>query len=44
MQAPFSFWGKSGDWEFGSGHGSFYRYDTDVPVFFLGAVRRGLLW
>jgi predicted AlkP superfamily pyrophosphatase or phosphodiesterase len=37
VQAPFSFWGKSGEWEFGSGHGSFYRYDTDVPVFFLGA-------
>jgi predicted AlkP superfamily pyrophosphatase or phosphodiesterase len=37
VQAPFSFWGKSGEWKFGSGHGSFYRYDTDVPVFFLGA-------
>jgi hypothetical protein len=37
VQAPFSFWGKSGERAFGSGHGSFYRYDTDVPVFFLGA-------
>ena len=37
VQAPFSFWGKSGEWDFGSGHGSFNRYDTDVPVFFLGA-------
>ena len=37
VQAPFSFWGKYGEKEFGSTHGSFYRYDTDVPVFFLGA-------
>jgi predicted AlkP superfamily pyrophosphatase or phosphodiesterase len=37
VQAPFSFWGKYGENDFGSTHGSFYRYDTDVPVFFLGA-------
>jgi len=37
VQAPFSFWGKYGEKDFGSTHGSFYRYDTDVPVFFLGA-------
>ena len=36
VQAPFSFWGKYGEQDFGSTHGSFYRYDTDVPVFFLG--------
>lgn len=37
VQAPFSFWGKYGEKEVGSTHGSFYRYDTDVPLFFLGA-------
>ena len=37
MQAPYSFWGKYGEQDFGSNHGSFYRYDTDVPVFFRGA-------
>ncbi len=37
VQAPFSFWGKYGEKEVGSTHGSFYRYDTDVPVFFWGA-------
>lgn len=33
---PYHFWGKYGEKEQGSTHGSFYRYDTDVPVFFLG--------
>src|SRR5262249_37700977 len=37
VQSPFSFWGKYGERDFGSTHGSFYRYDTDVAVFFLGA-------
>ena len=37
VQAPFSFWGKYGEKDVGSTHGSFYRYDTDVPVFFLGS-------
>ena len=36
VQAPFSFWGKYGEKDAGGSHGSFYRYDTDVPVFFLG--------
>ena len=36
VQAPFSFWGKYGEEDVGSTHGSFFRYDTDVPVFFLG--------
>lgn len=38
VQAPFSFWGKYGEKEFGGSHGSFYRYDTDVPVVFYGAA------
>jgi predicted AlkP superfamily pyrophosphatase or phosphodiesterase len=37
VQAPFSFWGRYGEKDVGSTHGSFYRYDTDVPVFFLGS-------
>jgi hypothetical protein len=36
VTAPFYFWGKYGEKDQGSTHGSFYRYDTDVPVFFLG--------
>lgn len=37
VQAPFSFWGKYGEKDYGSTHGSAYRYDTDVPLLFLGA-------
>lgn len=37
VQAPFSFWGKYGEKDFGGSHGSFYRYDTDVPVILDGA-------
>ncbi len=36
VPAPFYFWGKYGENEKGSSHGSFYRYDTDVPVIFYG--------
>jgi hypothetical protein len=38
VQAPFSFWGKYGEKDFGGSHGSFYRYDTDVPLFFTGSL------
>lgn len=34
--APYYFWGKYGEKAVGSTHGSFYRYDTDVPVMMLG--------
>lgn len=37
VQAPFSFWGKYGEKDYGGSHGSFYRYDTDVPLVFAGA-------
>ena len=40
VQAPFSFWGKYGESDFGGSHGSFYRYDTDVPLFLYGASFR----
>ena len=40
VQAPFSFWGKYGESDFGGSHGSFYRYDTDVPLFLYGAPFR----
>ncbi len=40
VQAPFSFWGKYGESDFGGSHGSFYRYDSDVPLFFYGAPFR----
>lgn len=36
VTAPFYFWGKYGEKDQGSTHGSFYRYDTDVPVIFSG--------
>lgn len=45
LQAPFSFWGKYGERDWGDTHGSPYRYDTDVPLVFMGkgvvAGRRG---
>lgn len=34
--APYYFWGKYGEKDAGSTHGSFYRYDTDVPVMLSG--------
>lgn len=40
VQAPFSFWGKYGEKDAGGSHGSFYRYDTDVPLFFYGPLFR----
>ncbi len=36
ITAPFCFWGKYGDKELGTSHGSFYRYDTDVPILLNG--------
>jgi predicted AlkP superfamily pyrophosphatase or phosphodiesterase len=36
VQAPFSFWGKYAEKDFGATHGSYYRYDTDVPLVFVG--------
>ena len=36
VTAPFCYWGKYGDAELGTSHGSFYRYDTDVPMIFYG--------
>lgn len=37
VASPFSFWGKYGEKDFGSTHGSSWRYDTDVPLIFWGA-------
>ncbi len=37
LTAPFYYWGKYGEKNAGSTHGSFYRYDTDVPVMLSGA-------
>jgi hypothetical protein len=37
LNAPFYFWGKYGEKDEGTTHGSPYRYDTDVPVMLLGA-------
>lgn len=37
LTAPYYFWGKYGEKNAGSTHGSFYRYDTDVPVMFMGS-------
>lgn len=36
VQAPYSFWGKYAEKDAGSTHGSFYRYDTDVPLILFG--------
>lgn len=33
---PFHFWGKYGEKDQGSTHGTFYTYDTDVPVILAG--------
>lgn len=34
---PFYFWGKYAENDVGTTHGTFYRYDTDVPVLIAGA-------
>ncbi len=36
IQAPYSYWGKYGEKDYGGSHGSFYRYDTDVPLVLAG--------
>ena len=39
---PFYFWGKYGEKDVGSTHGTFYRYDSEVPVLLAGpGVRHG---
>jgi predicted AlkP superfamily pyrophosphatase or phosphodiesterase len=38
VQAPYSFWGKYGEKDYGGSHGSFYRYDTDVPLVLAGSA------
>lgn len=39
---PFYFWGKYGEKDVGSTHGTFYRYDSEVPVLLSGPnVRPG---
>ncbi len=41
---PFYFWGKYGEKDVGSTHGTWYRYDADVPLFISGAnVKPGRL-
>jgi hypothetical protein len=36
VTAPFSFWGKYAEKDWGTTHGSPFRYDTDVPLVFVG--------
>lgn len=36
VQAPFSFWGKYAEKDWGSSHGSAYHYDADVPLVLSG--------
>lgn len=39
---PFYFWGKYGEKDVGSTHGTYYRYDSEVPVLIAGpGVRPG---
>ncbi len=39
---PFYFWGKYGEKDIGSTHGTWYRYDAEVPVLLSGpGVRPG---
>jgi len=39
---PFYFWGKYGEKDTGSTHGTYYRYDSEVPVLLAGpGVRPG---
>ena len=33
---PFYFWGKYGEKDQGSTHGTWYRYDSEVPVILVG--------
>lgn len=35
---PFYFWGKYAEKDAGTTHGTFYRYDTDVPLLISGAA------
>lgn len=35
---PFYFWGKYAEKDAGTTHGTFYRYDTDVPILISGAA------
>jgi predicted AlkP superfamily pyrophosphatase or phosphodiesterase len=35
---PFYIWGKYAEKDTGTTHGTFYRYDTDVPLIFAGAA------
>lgn len=36
VQAPFSFWGKYAEKDWGSSHGTPYHYDADVPLVLVG--------
>jgi predicted AlkP superfamily pyrophosphatase or phosphodiesterase len=36
VMAPFSFWGKYAEKDWGTTHGSPFRYDTDVPLIMMG--------
>ena len=39
---PFYFWGKYGEKDVGSTHGTFYRYDSEVPVLLAGpGIKQG---
>jgi predicted AlkP superfamily pyrophosphatase or phosphodiesterase len=40
LTQPFFYWGKYAEKDVGSTHGTPYRYDTDVPVVFVGAPFR----
>jgi hypothetical protein len=40
VAAPFSFWGKYAEKDWGTTHGSPFRYDTDVPLIFMGKAFR----
>ncbi|APR85498.1 Alkaline phosphatase [Minicystis rosea] len=33
---PFHFWGKHGEHDTGTTHGTFYRYDAEVPLLIAG--------
>lgn len=40
VAAPFSFWGKYAEKDWGTTHGSPFRYDTDVPLILVGKAFR----
>jgi predicted AlkP superfamily pyrophosphatase or phosphodiesterase len=40
VTAPFSFWGKYAEKDWGTTHGSPFRYDTDVPLILMGKAFR----